>query len=133
MRKLLFVGLLSLSLVGCAEFKQLQSAYSLVTKSVANPVTKDDLYKVESAIEVVFAVLRIYKNGCAAGTVDVNCRANVAKIQTYTRQLPPLLAQLRTFVKTNDQVNASVVYNNVMALIDNFKAAATSAGINVGG
>lgn len=133
MRKLILVGMTALSLGACAEVKQLQTAYGLVTASVANPVTKDDLYKVESGVQIIFAVLNAYKKGCIYGSVDVNCKANIAKIQVYTRQLPPLLTQLRLFVKTNDQVNASVVYNNIMQLITQFKAVATANGINVGG
>ena len=61
------------------------------------------------------------------------CRANVAAIQQYTRQLPPLLAQLRSFVKDNDQINATLVYNQVVTLVANFKAAAKNVGVNVGG
>jgi hypothetical protein len=96
-------------------------------------VTKDDLYKVESGVQIAFTALNAYKQSCAQGLVDKNCRANVAAVQQYTRQLPPLLAQLRSFVKQNDQINATVVYNQIVTLVANFKTAASNVGINVGG
>lgn len=133
MRKLLYVAMLGLSLTACAEVQKLETAFNFATKSVANPVTANDLYNIESGATIAIAVLGAYKKGCSMGTVDTNCRANVAKIQVYTRQLPPLLTQLRSFVKNNDQVNATVIYNNIVELIADFKSTATAAGINVGG
>lgn len=126
-------ALISLSLGACSTLQSLDSAYQLATKSITNPVTKDDLYKVESGVRIAFTALQTYKDACVQGVVDTNCRANVAAVQQYTRQLPPLLAQLRSFVKSNDQVNANVVYNQIAALIANFKTAAANVGINVGG
>lgn len=130
---LALVVAIPLSLGGCSTLQNLDTAFQLATKSVANPVTKDDLYKVESGVQIAFAALNAYKTSCAQGLVDTNCRANVAAIQQYTRQLPPLLAQLRSFVKDNDQINATLVYNQVVALVANFKTAAKNVGVNVGG
>jgi hypothetical protein len=76
--------------------------------------------------------LRAYKKACAAGSADIHCRDNVAQIQVYTRQIRPLVNQLRDFVDHNDQINASVVYNQLTALYANVRAAATSLGVNLG-
>jgi hypothetical protein len=66
------------------------------------------------------------------GTADLRCRVNIAAIQKYTRQMPPLITQLRGFVDNNDQVNAVVVYNQLTSLYTNFKSAAAGLGYNVG-
>ena len=125
-----------LSLGGCAQFKDFlaktEKAVTLVTKTYTNPVTKTDLYEVELGIKAAVSVLKAYKSACQQGLADTNCRANVAAIQAYTRQLPPLLAQLRDFVKNNDQVNAITIYNQIVDLVTNLKNAARNVGINVG-
>ena len=133
MRKLFLIAALSLGLGACSTLNNIDTAFQLATKSITNPVTKDDLYKVESGVQIVFTALNAYKQSCTQGLVDKNCRANVAAVQQYTQQLPPLLAQLRSFVKSNDQINATVVYNQIVALVGNFKTAAANVGINVGG
>lgn len=135
MKKLFIAAALAfaVTLGGCSTLQNIGSAFQLATKSITNPVTKDDLYKVESGVRIAFTALQAYKDSCAQGLVDTNCRANVAAIQTYTRQLSPLLAQLRSFMKNNDQVNATVVYNQISVLVANLKTAAANVGVNIGG
>jgi hypothetical protein len=41
------------------------NAAQIVTKSYTNPVTKDDLYKVESGVSIAFTALNAYKDSCA--------------------------------------------------------------------
>lgn len=118
---------------GCSTLQSIGTAFSLVTKSVANPVTMTDLYQVESGVSLVFVALNTYRTACVQGTADKSCRVNIQAVQQYTRQLPPLLTQLRSFVKQNDQINATVVYNQLVTLITNFKTAAANVGINTGG
>ena len=133
MRKIFLIAVVALSLGGCATFQAVGTAFSLATKSLTNPVTKNDLYQIESGMAIVFTALNTYRTACLQGTVDKNCRANIAAVQTYTQQLPPFRDQLRAFVKQNDQVNAVLVYNQLVTLIGNAKNAAANAGINVGG
>lgn len=129
---------LAFGLSGCMaggnlpSFSAIGTGISLVTKSVTNPVTKTEEAQVELAIDAAIAALRGYKTACIQGTVDKNCRANIKAIQAYTRQMPPLIAQLRSFVDNNDQVNAVVAYNQLTALYTNFKSAAGNLGFNVG-
>jgi len=132
MRKIIIAITLSLSLAGCAELQAISGGISLATKSITNPVTKDEEAQVELAIDAAVAVLRGYKRACIQGTADKMCRANIKAIQGYTRQMPPLIAQLRGFVDNNDQLNAVVVYNQLVGLYTNFKNAAGSLGYNVG-
>jgi hypothetical protein len=130
----------AISLGGCAgELATLQSdisavtsGISLVTKSVTNPVTTTDLYEIESSISIGFTALKAYKQACADGAADKNCKANVAAIQVYTRQIQPYLTQLRGFVKNNDQIDATTVYNQLVTLYGNAKTTAANLGVNLG-
>jgi predicted small secreted protein len=135
MRKIILALTLSFTLAGCATtggFSTFVSGISLATKSVTNPVTRDEEAQIELAIDAALSILRGYKKACIAGTADKMCRANIAAIQGYTRQMPPLIAQLRGFVDTDNQLNAVVVYNQLIALYANFKKAAGELGYNVG-
>lgn len=132
MRKLALVLALTLALAGCAQLQTVGTAWDLATKSVQNPVSKDDLYRIEAGIQIAFTALSTYKRACAQGLADERCRQNVAAIQVYTRQVPPYLAQLRGFVKTNDQVNASVVYNQLTMILTNIRNEAAARGVKTG-
>jgi hypothetical protein len=131
-KKLAIVMVVALGLGGCSTLGNIGTGISLVTKSVTNPVTKTEEAQVELAIDAALAVLRGYKQACIQGTADKSCRVNIQAIQKYTRQMPPLITQLRGFVDTNDQVNAVVVYNQLTSLYTNFKTAAGQLGYNVG-
>lgn len=128
MKKFLVVPLLCLSLAGCATFQGIETAFKLGTASVANPVTKDRLFEIETTISLVFTGLNAWKKTCAQGLINTTCKAQIASVQVYTRQIPPFLKQLRGFVKTNDQVNATVVYNNIVTLITTVRSQAATNG-----
>lgn len=132
MRKVALALILSLSLGACAQLQAVTSGISLATKTITNPVTKTEEAQVELALDTAVQALLAYRKACIAGTADKNCRTNIAQIQAYTRQIPPLVAQLRSFVDNNDQINASVVYNQLTALYTNLKSAATQLGVNLG-
>jgi len=132
MRKIILVLTLSLSLAGCATIKNIETAISLGTASVANPVTPTRLNQMESAFTLVFAGLNAWKKSCVQGLIPPACKTQINGVQVYTRQIPPYLAQLRTFVKTNDQVNATVVFNNLADLIGTVKSQAAAGGVNIG-
>lgn len=133
MRKIAAIILLTVSLGGCAALQNFQSAVSIGTASVSNPVTKDRLHKIESAVTLVFVGLNTWKESCAQRLINEGCKAQIAAVQVYTRKIPPYLTQLREFVKNDDQVNAVVVYNNIMKLVDVVKAQAAANNIKVGG
>lgn len=132
MKKVLAAFMICTALGGCAQLSAITTGVGLVTKSVTNPVTKADEAQIELAIDSAISVLRGYKKACLAGTADTHCRGNIAQVQVYTRQMPPLIAQLRGFVDNNDQINASVVYNQLATLYSNFKTTAGNLGYNVG-
>lgn len=134
MNRLVVILALTLALGGCASpgFQALINGISLTTKSIANPVTKAEETQMEIVIDGAVNLLRTYKADCIKGIADKNCRANVTQIQVYTAKMSPLLAQLRGFVDNNDQINASVVYNQLVGLYTNAKSFASAAGVNVG-
>lgn len=132
MRKYLAIALVALSLGGCAQLQAVTQGISLVTKTVTNPVTREEEAKIELAMDTALQVLLTYRRACIADNADKNCRANIEMLQPYTKAAVPLIKQLRGFVDNNDQINASVVYNQLTALYVNLKAAATSVGVNVG-
>src|SRR5882757_4077823 len=132
MRKIILVLTLSLGLAGCAQLQMVTEGISLATKSIANPVTKAEEAQVELALDTAVQALLTYKRACIAGSADKNCKANIAQIQAYTRQVPALVSQLRTFVDNNDQINATVVYNQLTALYTNVKGAAAGLGVSLG-
>lgn len=131
MRRLLLVPLLALSLGACAQLKGIETAVELGAASIANPVTKTRLNQMENASILVFSGLKTWKALCQNGTIAPACRDQIAVAQTYTRQIPPYLAQLRTFVKSNDQINAISVWNNVLDIIDTVKAQAAVGGVAI--
>jgi hypothetical protein len=132
MKRLLLVGVVAFGLAGCTTLANIGTGISLVTKSVTNPVTKAEEAQIEIAADGAVHLLQTYKADCAKGIADKNCRSNVAQIQVYTRKMAPLLSQLRSFVDDNDQINASVVYNQLAALYTSAKSIASAAGVNVG-
>lgn len=133
MRKILLVLALTLPLGACQFFKNVETAFQLGTASVTNPVTKDRLNQVESAAILVFSGLEAWKTSCAQGLLPVSCKAQIGEVQVYTRQIPPYLTQLRVFVRTNDQVNATVLFNQITGLISVVKTQAAQRGQNIGG
>lgn len=122
MRKFLIVLALLVPLGGCANLQPLFQNYN-------NPITKQTLYNVENAAIVAFAGLNAYKKSCAQGLIPPTCKDTIAKIQSYTREIPTLLTQLRVFVKNNDQVNARVAYAAITSLISQLQADAAAAGV----
>jgi hypothetical protein len=126
---------LSFALAGCATFqadiKAVETAFQFGTASVANPVTADRLNQMESAVTLVFVGLNSWKKACAQGVLQPACKTQIAAVQVYTRQIPPYLTQLRTFVKTNDQVNAGVIWNNVVNIISTVKTQAAAGGVAI--
>lgn len=132
MRKIVLAAFFTISLAGCATFKNIETAIQLGTASVVNPVTPTRLNQMESAVTLVFAGLNAWKKSCQDLLLEQRCRQQIASVQIYTRQIPPYLTQLRTFVKSNDQVNATVVFNQVIDLINTVKTQAATSGQNIG-
>lgn len=135
MKKLLLIFLVGFSLSGCAQLQSvvgaIETTVGAATGSIANPVTRDDLYTFENTMIVAFAGLNAYKKACLRGAVDTNCKANIRAMQVYTRQIPPLLVQARTFVKNNDQVNARLVLDQAKQLYATFSSIAVANGVKV--
>ena len=132
MRKLLASLSIVLVLGGCAQLQTLQNIAHFATATITNPVSKEMEAQIELGFDTAFQVFLAYRRACIAKTADVNCRRNIELLQPYTKAAKPLIAQLRTFVDSNDQVNAVVVYNQLVALYGNLKTSAQAAGMNIG-
>ncbi len=132
MKRIILALTLSVALAGCATIQAVETAFQLGTASVANPVTRDRLNQMESAVTLVFAGLNAWKKSCQQALINADCKAQIGEVQVYTRQIPPYLTQLRTFVKTNDQVNATVVFNSLVSLVGTVKTQAAARGIVIG-
>lgn len=132
----IFVLLVALPLVGCAgmpSFDALKTAVTIGTTTIANPVTETRLNQMESTLTLVFAGLRSWKAACARGALPITCRKQIANVQVYTRQIPPYLEKLRTFVRDNDQVNAMTVFNTLSDIVTTVRTQSTAAGNPIGG
>lgn len=132
MKKYLAIALVALSLGGCAQLSAISGGLSLVTKTIQNPVTEQELYQIEASIRILTEALLTYRRACLANSADLRCRENIAAIQPYTKQVPMLLIQLRGFVHNNDQINAVVIYNQLTQLYTNVKSSAVQLGIPLG-
>ncbi len=143
-RKLAIATTLSLSLAlgGCGTLGNTLGGIATAltgtpytTVSIANPITKDRLNQLEQAAVLVFTGLNAWKQSCINGVIPAACKAQIAAVQVYTRQIPPYLAQLRLFVKNNDQVNAAVLFDSITSLIRTAQSQAAANGvvINVSG
>lgn len=131
MRKIILALTLTFALAGCATFKNIETALQLGTASIANPVTPTRLNQMESAVTLVFAGLNAWKKSCQQKLIPQECRQQIASVQVYTRQVPPYLTQLRQFVKNDDQVNATVVFNQLTDIIATVKTQAATGGANI--
>lgn len=132
MKKLIAVVLIAASLGGCAQLQGVEAALNIGTATAANPVTPTRESQLEAGVTILFAALKTWKQSCVQGLINVQCKAQVAQVQVYTRQVPAYLVQLRSFVKNNDQINAIVLFNQITSLIATAKAQAAASGVNVG-
>lgn len=130
MKKIILALALAFGLGACSVTDGV-NALSTAIVGTTNPVTKNDLYAFENSMIVAFAGLNAYKKSCIAGAADVNCRANVAKLQVYTRRIPAALATTRAFVRQNDTVNAQIAYTALKQLFADFTAVATANNVRV--
>lgn len=132
MRKLAAIGLVALSLGGCASLQTAGQIATIATKTIDNPVTEQELFQIEASLRIVTEGLVTYRRQCLAGTVDKNCRANIEAIQPYSRKVPALLTQLRAFVRTQDKVNAWIVYQQLGNLYTTITTTAAQRGVSLG-
>lgn len=138
MRKIILGVALTFTLVGCASIpglpslQTIQTVAQLGTASVTNPVTPERLEQAENALVLVFIGLSAWKDSCKNGVIPAGCKDQIAAVQIYTRKLPPILKELRVFVRNNDQVNAFVAFNSFTNLISTVKTQAAQNGVQIG-
>ncbi len=137
MKKIALIILLAASVGGWSPGSCIpQQIFQASTASISNPVTKDMLNDVENGGILIFAGLKAYKKTCVDLVIPQSCRGVIQKIQVYTRKLRQpdgsgILADLRGFVKNNDQVNAVIAYNVAMQLMADIRTIAASNNVQV--
>lgn len=134
MKRFLIAITLILPLTGCAGLaeKLFNLPTGVLTQSVGNPVTSYMLYEVENGLIPAVAGLNVYKRTCWASVpkgTPAACKNTTRTLQKYTRKLPPLINQAKVFVDKNDQVNAKIIYGEIMKTVSDFRATATAAGV----
>lgn len=132
MRKLLATVLVTISLGGCAQMQTASNLLTAATKTYDNPVTEQELYQIEASFRIAVEALLTYRRACLQGTADLRCRENIEAIHPYTKQIKPLLLELRQFVRTEDRVNGIVIYKRLANLYNTIITAASARGVNLG-
>ncbi len=120
----------TLSLGGCTkQFEVLQIAVQEALTPRTNPITQADLHEVEKGLVVAATGLNLYKQLCIRKAIDISCRETIAYLQkTYTRPAKIVLANLRKFVKENNQVSALSAYNTLKQIMDDLKRETPAIG-----
>ncbi len=131
MRKIIFALALMLPIAGCITAGDVVNGVQLATTGIPNPITKDTLYDLENVAIITFSGLGAYKKSCANGALPASCKDVVGRLQVYTRKLPPILVDLRAFVKNNDQVDAVKAYATAKQIIADFKTVAIANNVKV--
>lgn len=123
----------SVSVGGCAGIAEqaLNLPSGVLTQNIQNPITRDHLYRIENGLIVAVTALQQYKNLCENGTLANNCIGTVATLQVYVKRSRPLIRQLRSFVRQNDQINARVVFSELRTLLGEARNIAVAAGVQV--
>lgn len=122
--KAIFVLCVALALAGCGTTKAL-------VKGVDNPVTAEDMYKVEQGAIVVASALNTYRTACVRKQIDQRCRDVIVQIQSYTRPAAAMLPRLRAYVRNNDRINAVNAYNTIIGLMADARNVAVANGVAI--
>lgn len=116
------VLVLAIALAGCGTTRTL-------VKGVANPVTTEDMYRVEQTAVLVVAGLNAYRDVCERGLISAKCRDTVVQLQSFTRPAAAALRSLRIYFKNNDRLNAINSYNTLVQLLADVRAVAQANGV----
>jgi hypothetical protein len=131
MKKLALAFILIAGLASCAKLQRVTDVIGLVTTTTQNPISEQTLYNFENGMIVAFAGLNAYKRSCVGGALPESCKGAIRQMQVYTKKMPAVLKQVRTFVKNNDQVNAKIAYDAVVQLMAEFKSIAIANNVKV--
>lgn len=139
MKRLLILCAVALTLGGCAQLASELVGFD-VEASANNPVTPDRLLKAEQAGRLAMAGMLTYRRLCILKKIDRSCRDTIAEIQGYSRQLCTsyvggrctvgVLADIRTFVRANDQVSAIKAFNLARDLMHDIQVTRTAAKVD---
>lgn len=137
MKRYLAIFAVALSLGGCAGTAErlaegaLNLPAGVLTESIDNPITPQRSAQIQQSLRVVVAGLRTHKRLCERAVLAASCVDDVNRLQGYVRTARPLIYQLRDFVANNDQINARIVFNKLVAIITDLRRDAVNAGVTI--
>lgn len=145
MKRFLILCAVALTLGGCAGTlppiveRIIGLPAGVLTADIPQPVTRKMYRNISNGGIVVVVGLNIYKRKCEAGSIGASCFDAIERVQVYTRKLcsafvqghcqTGVLADLRAFVRNNDQVNARIAYNTATQLLASIRNTAAATGI----
>lgn len=119
MKRLLVIGMLALSLAGCANgFNPLAS--------VKNPVSAVNLYEAELVFDATLKTFVELRGLCANRTLPPSCRTYVRSGQAIVAKAAAADVAARNFVKNNPTLDATNVIQAFTGLLNDFKGAVDS-------
>lgn len=126
MRKIFALVLLAPLLAGC-NWQTIKTA----VVGVRNPVTIEQMYRVEQTAIVVTSALNAYRNLCVQKLIDQKCRDVIIQAQSFTKPAAQYLVTLRTYFRNNDTINAINAYNVLTQLLADARAVAVANGVAI--
>lgn len=137
MKRYLAIFVVALSLGGCAGTVERIAESTLglpegaLTEQYNNPITWQMSAQIQQGLRVVVAGLRTHKRLCERSVLPPSCVDDVNRLQGYVRDARPVIAELRVFVKKNDQVNARLAFNTVVGIIKTLRQDAVRSGVPI--
>jgi hypothetical protein len=137
MKRLLLVPLIAVALAlgACSGKSVFQGGYS-ITAPVTNPVTREQQAAIEGSYGIAANLILTYGRlpRCKSGeafTLVNRCSTGplVRKLKQGNRVAFKQLQNLRTFMDTNQTVNAISAYNALRATLADLQATATANGL----
>ena len=136
MKRFLIIPLLALALSGCAgTLEKINSAVSVVTSTVTNPVSSVDIYRVKNVYAATLQLVVDYRNYCwakpyavlmadpIAAPVCQNRRAVVRIAQAGKAKASAAIRSADNFVRNNPTINAQTVISAAWQAVTDFRNA----------
>lgn len=144
MKRLIPILLFALSLSACATFEQLldPNGKSVIVggqsiiANTSNPIGPEQMLVIESAYRAAVVGANQYRTTCYAKPIAelpafcANRRQVIRIFQSAYTRAQPVMADLRKFVKANDQVSAKSVLIAAGQAINDMQSAVTQYGAN---
>lgn len=128
-QKIFAVVLLAITLSACGTGSTLDTAFSVITKTITNPITSTDIYRVKNTYAAANQLVVDYRTYCwsqpyavlmadpVAKPICQNRRPVVRAAQSYRAKASFSIGQADTFIRNNPTLNAATVVNAAWAAV----------------